>query len=126
MVISPISNASAATAASAQQALSALPKGGGARPQQGAEVELRQQAVSDFHAPGNFESVKKAAEQINQVAQKLGRDLQFSVDPDTHAQVVKVVDTQTREVIRQMPTQEMLAIAKALDKLQGLLLKDKV
>jgi len=36
-----------------------------------------------------------------------------------------VVDMATKDVIRQIPTPEVLAIAKALDKLQGLLVKDK-
>ena len=37
--------------------------------------------------------------------------------------IVKVVDRETREVLRQMPTQEALEIAKALDRTQGLLIK---
>ena len=39
--------------------------------------------------------------------------------------IVKVMDNATKEVIRQIPSVEMLAIAKALDKIQGLLIKQK-
>ena len=35
--------------------------------------------------------------------------------------VVRVVDSETRKVIRQMPTEDMLAMSKALDRLQGLM-----
>ena len=37
--------------------------------------------------------------------------------------MVKVVDQSTKEVIRQIPSEEMLAIAKALDSLKGLLVR---
>jgi flagellar protein FlaG len=39
--------------------------------------------------------------------------------------VVKVIDRETQDVIRQIPSQEMLDLAQALDKLQGLLIKQK-
>lgn len=90
-----------------------------------APVELPEQAVQ---AVGKLDAstVKSAAEQINKFLQQFDRNLQFSVDDDTGVNIVRVIDTQSQEVIRQMPTEEMLAIAKALDKLQGLLIKDKV
>jgi len=40
--------------------------------------------------------------------------------------VVKLIDVKTKEVIRQIPAQEMLVIAKRLDELQGLLIKERV
>ena len=55
----------------------------------------------------------------------MANNLQFTVDEDTGIDVVKVVDTDTKEVIRQFPSEEILAIAKAIDQLQGLLVKDK-
>ena len=38
--------------------------------------------------------------------------------------VVRVIDKQTGEVIRQMPSKELLEIAKSLDRLQGLLVRN--
>jgi len=89
-----------------------------------APVELPQQAVESV-AKADTNTINRAAEQINKLIQQFDRNLQFTVDEDTNINVVKVIDTQSEEVIRQMPTEEMLAIAKALDKLQGLLIKDK-
>lgn len=90
-----------------------------------APVELPRQAVKAIGNDVDIGTVKKAAEQINKLVQQFDRNLQFTVDKDTGTQVVKVIDTETKDVIRQMPTEEMLAIAKALDKLQGLLIKEK-
>lgn len=98
------------------------------KPKTAAPVELPQQAVKPIEKAERveLESVKKAAEQINNLMQQFNRDLNFSVDDDTGLRVVKLIDTKTEEVIRQFPSEELLAIAKALDKLQGLLVRDKV
>lgn len=68
-------------------------------------------------------ALKDATESINKFVQLQVKNLAFSVDEQTGVTVVKVIDTQTKEVIRQMPTEEALAIAKALDKLQGLIFR---
>lgn len=90
-----------------------------------AEVELPSQAVQAVEAV-DIDTVKGATEQINKLIQQFNRNLQFTVDEDTGVNVVKVIDNESKEVIRQMPTEEMLAIAKALDKLRGLLIQDRV
>jgi flagellar protein FlaG len=54
-----------------------------------------------------------------------GSSLEFSVDTDTNRIVVKVVDNETRELVRQIPMEEMLVLAKAMNQLQGLLLRTK-
>lgn len=69
--------------------------------------------------------VQEVARQLQQVAAPVARNLQFSVDGDTGKTVIRVVDSATKEVIRQIPNEEVLAIARAMDRLQGLLLKGK-
>ncbi len=71
------------------------------------------------------QDVDQAAQKINEALQTVSQKLEFSVDKDTEAVVVKVMDKETGEVIRQIPSEELLKIAKALDKLQGLLVKDQ-
>jgi flagellar protein FlaG len=48
-------------------------------------------------------------------------NVEYSLDKDTHKIVTKVVNRDTGEVIRQMPTEEMLQVTRTLTKLQGLL-----
>ena len=55
----------------------------------------------------------------------VAQNLQFSIDQDIGRTIVKVVDASTDEVIRQIPSEEIVAIAKAMDKLQGLLIKQQ-
>lgn len=70
--------------------------------------------------------VKEAAEKIQDFVSMSNNQIQFSVDSDSGTPVVKIVDASSDKVIRQIPSEEVLAIAKALDKLQGLLLKTQV
>lgn len=123
-MISQISNSVGFVADGA--AHSSPPKVADIKPQpSAAPVELPRQAVSATESAASIETVKRASQQLNSFLQQFNRNLQFSVDEDTGTQVVKVIDTSSKEVIRQMPTPEMLAIAKALDKLQGLLIREK-
>jgi flagellar protein FlaG len=71
------------------------------------------------------QAVKQAVEQIQEVVNNLAQNLQFSIDEDTGKTVVKILDSQTQEVIRQFPTEEAISIARTLDKVQGLLFNDK-
>lgn len=71
------------------------------------------------------QEIDHALDEVRKVVAPLARNLQFSVDDDTGHTVVKVVDSSTNEVIRQIPSEEILSIAKALDKLKGLLIKQE-
>ena len=70
-----------------------------------------------------LKDVRQAVSDINKAMQFMSRELEFSVDTDSKRTIVKVIDQQTREVIRQMPTEEALEIGKALEKVQGLLIR---
>lgn len=71
------------------------------------------------------ENVVSAVNKINEFIQVIRRDLQFSVDADTGMTVVKVMDSESQEVIRQIPSEEVLAIAANLEEARGLLFKAK-
>jgi flagellar protein FlaG len=66
-----------------------------------------------------------AVTQANRTMAALSAALMFEVDAETHTTVVKVVDTSDNRVLRQIPSQEMLDIAQALDRLQGMLVRDQ-
>ena len=71
------------------------------------------------------EELNKAVEDMNAFVKSMNNPLQFSVDGDTGKTVVKVIDSSTKEVIKQFPSEEALTIAKALDKVKGLLVYQK-
>lgn len=76
-------------------------------------------------AKPTLDQVQRAVDQVQQIVRPLAQSLQFSIDEDTHNTVVKIVDTETNKVIRQIPSEEMLQMAKTLDKFTGLLMKQQ-
>jgi flagellar protein FlaG len=85
-----------------------------------ARQELPAQAVS---APPPAAEVNQAVRHISDYVQSLKRDLHFSVDEDSGRTVVTVVDPNSGEVIRQIPSDEVLAIARRLADASGVFLK---
>lgn len=69
------------------------------------------------------EEVTRAVNEINERSELLRRNLQFSVDRDSGRMIIKVMDAQTKEVIRQIPKEEILEIARSLEQAEGLLFR---
>ena len=82
-----------------------------------------QQTANTSPAPIKLtpEQVKAALQEFQQAVQKTAPGLEFSIDEDLGVTVVKLVDRQTKELVRQFPSEEMLNIAKSVDRMQGLL-----
>lgn len=76
-------------------------------------------------APPTAEQLQSTVDEVKQVLEPVAQNLLFSIDEDTGKTIVKIVDSTTDEVIRQIPSEEFIAIAKALDSLKGLLLKQQ-
>jgi flagellar protein FlaG len=92
-----------------------------AHPQTKAEAPMPEATVSEI---------------VGQVAQIVRRDLNFSLDEDSGKMVVKIIDSESQELVRQIPPDELLALARRLqqmaqeqsasgDQLKGLLLTTK-
>ena len=75
--------------------------------------------------PESEEQIKQAVQDIQGAVDNLAHNLRFSIDEDTGRTIIKVMDAHTDEVIRQIPTEEAIEIARTLDKIQGLLFNDK-
>ncbi|QNM98504.1 flagellar protein FlaG [Chitinimonas koreensis] len=88
-------------------------------------VKVSADAVQAAKANDNPDSLRETVKQMNKFLESMNnRSLQFSIDEDTNIKLVKLVDVQSKEVIRQFPSEELLTIARAIDKFQGLLIKD--
>ena len=62
------------------------------------------------------EQLDAAVSKLNDYVQNVQRTLSFSVDKDTGITVVKVIDTQTNELVRQIPAENVLKLAADIDK----------
>jgi flagellar protein FlaG len=64
---------------------------------------------------------ESALREVNASLRAIG--LEFQLDADTDRMVVKVIDRETGDVIRQMPSEEVIRVAKVLEKMQGTLIR---
>ena len=106
-----VNNATLPTQSRRQAAVVDLPVLGSSRPDEAVEHVAVEPAKVE---PPSVDTVKAAVAQINDYVQSVQRDLQFSVDNDLGETVVKVIDRNTGDLIRQIPNQTALELARSL------------
>ncbi len=65
--------------------------------------------------------VQQAVNTLQEFTQSIQRNLNFSIDESTGRMVVKVTDSVSGDVIRQLPSEEALRLAESLDEMRSLL-----
>ncbi|MEJ1958569.1 MAG: flagellar protein FlaG [Nitrosomonadales bacterium] len=67
------------------------------------------------------QQLAQAIKQVNDTFTERAQDLYatFAKDPATGTTVIKIIDKNTKDVVSQIPTKEMLAFAQLLDQSQG-------
>lgn len=77
--------------------------------------------IRTSNAESGYENAKPAdmVRELNKLTHKMGSELSFSVDSELNQVVVTVTDLNTREVIRQIPSEEMIALARRLKEMDG-------
>lgn len=102
---------------------SALSKANNAQKAQ--KPDASQQAVKQAvkQPPVDKAALQDAVKKLNETVAPALQTVEFEIDEDTDKTVVKVIDKESKEVIRQMPNEEALAFSKTLDKLQGLVIR---
>ena len=73
----------------------------------------------------NAAEIREAIAEINKAVKKVPTSLDFSVDEASKRFVVQVTDTSTGEVIRKLPGDAVLRIAKQLESLKGVVFDQK-
>lgn len=91
---------------------------------------LQQQQEPDILQEDNQTSietiVESTANRLNNVVQSVERDLEFTVDEKSGDTIITVLDRKTNEVIRQIPSEEVLAIRENIESLKGILFSAEV
>lgn len=70
--------------------------------------------------------VTDTVNRLNETVQSIERDLQFQVDDTSGDTIITVLDTKTNEVIRQIPTEDVLAARENIETLKGIIFSAKV
>lgn len=89
-----------------------------------ASVEIKKVDVSESNKPTQ-QAIAKAANDIQKFVNEMGRNLQFSIDKTTGYNIVRVINPETSEVIRQLPSEELLKIAERMKEMGSVLVNQK-
>jgi flagellar protein FlaG len=81
--------------------------------------------VAEFDSTNNIEKTSQAVAKLNEVLKDRERDLEFSVDDTTGRTILKVIHAESGEVIRQIPPEELLNIARTFIEGTGSLIEDQ-
>ena len=71
------------------------------------------------------ENLREAIENLNNLAAKTARSLNFTIDQELNRQIITVSNKETGEVVRQIPTDVVLRVAHSIEDLKGLLLDEE-
>lgn len=119
---------------SAQTTAGTIPReSGSSAPARGLEATPQKQVPQSAQSAGakspaaipSSAEFQKALSEVQRKVQALSPDIQFSVDESTGEPVVQMVDAKTKDLIRQIPSKEMLQISQDLERLQGLLVNKR-
>jgi len=80
----------------------------------------------DSDAEKKSKQLQAAVQEMEKFFQSVHRNLEFSIDEGSGQVVVKVIATETGEVVRQLPSAEALKIADSLKNANSLLFDAKV
>lgn len=62
------------------------------------------------------EEVNKLSKELNDLAQQKNLSLNFTVDEKSGEKIIQFVDSQSKEIIKQIPSEEMLRVISQIDK----------
>lgn len=82
--------------------------------------------VQEKSPPLADSELKKVIGQSNAALKQISSSLEFSQEKSTGKTLIRVYDRDTKELIRQFPSEEMIAIAKQIDSLKGALINQTV
>jgi flagellar protein FlaG len=69
--------------------------------------------------------ISQAVNRLNEHVQNISRDLEFTIDEELNKTIITVYDSETEEIIRQIPSDEVLALARFLESEGSVIMKTK-
>lgn len=82
--------------------------------------------VKEVEQEVDKEQLQQVASDLTDMVAMMQKGLKFSVDDDSGKQVIKVQDIESGDVIRQIPSEEALELAKKISEVSGVLMRIEV
>jgi flagellar protein FlaG len=84
------------------------------------------QRVSQSERGLSTDEIEQIVSELNNFIQIFNTKIAFEIDKETRKTVLKIIDAQSNEIIRQIPPEELLAISKRISELLGLIINARV
>lgn len=82
-------------------------------------------ATGSATAQSDFKTVQQLAAELGTALNRLEGDFSVSVDQDSGTMVVRITDQETGEVVRQIPSKELLEADRSMERIVGLIVDDQ-
>ncbi|MCX7760825.1 MAG: flagellar protein FlaG [Hydrogenothermaceae bacterium] len=92
---------------------------------QGADIQNQKSDVMDKNILKDPQELKKLVDELKSKLSYLNSQLKIELDNEINQPVVKIVDINTNQVIRQIPPDYIVNIIKNINKLLGVLFEKK-
>ncbi len=98
---------------------------------QGAEELSRQDIImvkeeSEGNKALSMDEIEAIIKEMNEFIRIFNTKVAFELDKETGKMILRIIDVQTNEVIRQIPPEELLRISKRISELLGLIINARV
>jgi len=127
--LSSVASAQAAITAQAKPAVTPVAPEAAAKPEPTvAKVKLQAPEKADlgFSAEEMRKNIQEAIDRLNQQLKDNGRDLSFQMDEDINRPIITVRNIETGEVVRQIPSEEIIRMAHSIEEGKGLLFNESL
>jgi flagellar protein FlaG len=83
------------------------------------QQEIVDVAKADNKQPLTVEQLENVAQQLQDFVGNMNRGLEFSVDKDSGRDVIKVIDKNSGDLVKQFPSEEVLSLVAKLSDMVG-------
>lgn len=91
-----------------------------------AKITMGEEIVNGDKVSLSAEEIEGIIKELNQFIQIFNTKIAFEIDKETKKTILRIVDVETNEVIRQIPPEELLKISRRISELLGLIINEKV
>jgi len=82
-------------------------------------------ATGSATAQSDFKTVQQLAAELGTALNRLAGDFSVSVEKDSGTMVVRITDQETGEIVRQIPSKELLEADRSMERIVGLIVDDQ-
>lgn len=92
------------------------------------EIEEKQESVdrNQLSADELQDELEDKIEDMNNILETLEENLSFKLHDETERLMVQVIDIKTKEVLKEMPPEEMLDLAARIHRMVGVIIDEEV